>query len=255
MFRLQLGVNRKSTAVRWIGGQTVGVCLSRMKADERAERSKPSRGKGRRGQRGGTSRLGRFLRDTHVDKEVANLLVSAVRSAAPSSTPALVSKPISSRKANHIGRVHIWAVKAGNRLAARRPVQQLIKKVPDDFGYLSRRQAKEMAENLGIGTPSWARFRDWWHCYSYRCRYLGARPEGKDPLSFLAGRRPVVGANDLLDFLSKSDLPGRNFGQVGASYRPPQSFHPCPRCGILISDKYLREGHPRRFCRPKNSMR
>jgi len=200
--RLQLGENRKSTAIRWIGGLTVGVNFPRVKADEGAEKSFLTR-KTRRGQRGGISGLGRLF----LDREAARLLVSAVRSAAPRSAPALDEKIPSPRKVNHMGRKHIWAEVAANRLARRKPVQQLIKKVPDDWGYMSRSAARRAVADLGVGTPSWERYRDWWHLYSYKCRHMGARPRGKDPMSFLAGENPKVGAADLMDFLSRSDLP------------------------------------------------
>jgi hypothetical protein len=202
LLRLQLGVNRKSTVTRWMNSWTVGVQLSKMKASERAERSLLTR-KTRRGQRGGASGDSRLW----VTRSVANLLVSAVRNAAPGRTPALAEKVPSARKVNHSGRKHLWAVQAGNRLAARRPVQQLIEKVPDHYGYLSRSQARKMVRDMGIGESRFSRFRDWWHLYSYKCRHIGARSEGRDPMSFLAGRRPRVGAEDLFDFLSKSDLP------------------------------------------------
>jgi len=198
--RLQLGVNRKSTVVRWMNSLAVRVELSKMKANEGAEKSFLTR-KTRRGQRAGASGLARL----RVDRGAAKLLVSAIRNAAPKQSSAPGEKTVSSRKVNHMGRKHIWALKAGNRLASRRLVQQLVKKIPDRWGYLSRSEAKRAVNDLDI-PPFW-RFRDWWHVYSYRCRYIGARPEGKDPYSFLAGQNPRVGGWDLDDFLSRSDLP------------------------------------------------
>jgi len=222
--RLQLGACKKLTVTWWIGGWTVGVHLSRAKAGKRAEKSNLSPRKTRRGQRAGASRLGRFLRDTHVDREAAKLLVSAVRYAAPLSPVRPPSeKTTSSRVVNHSGRKHLWAVKAGNRLAARRPVQQLVRKIDPDWGYLSRTRARQAVEALNLDGPTWRRFSDWWHVYSYKCRWIGAveSREGRDPISFLAGRNVAVGANDLFSLLGEL----RGLGQLP----PPEPLPRGPR--------------------------
>jgi hypothetical protein len=176
---------------------TVGVVLSREKADKGAETVLPPR-KTRRGQRGGASGLARIW----LDREASRLVVSAVRSAAPTdATPALKEKPQSARRVNHQGRKHLWAVRASNRLAARKPVAELIKEMPWDFGHMSRSEAKRFANVLGVGSDRWNRFRDWWHEYSYKCRHIGCRPEGRDPLHFLALRSPKAGVQDLEDLV------------------------------------------------------
>lgn len=237
--RLQLGANRKSTAFRWIGGWTVRVHFSREKAEERAEKSKPSRGKTRRGLRGGACGLERIL----VDRESAKLLVSAVRNAAPGTSPALAEKKTSSRVVNHQGRKHLWAVMAGNRIASQASTKRLVKRIPDDFGYLSRSRAKKAVEGLGMDSEQWKRFARSWHVYSYKCRYMGAVASraGKDPLSFLTGLQPKVGANDLLDFLSRSDLPRPEPPPVGRSV--VANLVVCS-CGTILSNE---RNHRRRF--------
>lgn len=171
---------------------TVGVVLSREKADKGAERSFLPR-KTRRGQRGGGQ--------IYVDRDVARLLVSAVRNAAPRPPPALNEKPQNSRRVNHQGRKHLWAVKASNRLAARKPVAELIREMPWDFGHMSRSEAKRFVNVLALGSDRWNRFSEWWHVYSYKCRHIGTRPEGQNPLHFLALRSPRAGVADLEDLV------------------------------------------------------
>lgn len=200
--RLQLGANRKSTAVRWIGSWTVGVQVP-CEGGQRGRKVLPKPRKTRRGQRGGASGLARLA----VTKEVARLLVSAVRNAAPRHTSALDEKTRSSRVVNHKGRKFLWAVKAANRIAARNPAPQLMKEVPSDFGHLSRSQARATVKRLGVGeTNRWELFSRRWHLYSYKCRHMGAPTEGSNPLHFLCLRAPHVGGLDLMDLLDLSGL-------------------------------------------------
>lgn len=207
--RLQLGAYRKSTAIRWIGCWVVRILFAagkRMKGLKSPSLNK----KTRRGQRG----HGKSERDLS-------------RSSTLPKTPARTEKPQSSRKFNHSARKHWWAVKAANRLSAREPVKQLIKEMPWDFGHMSSSQAKRFADALRIGSPRWVKFRDSWHVYSYRCRWIGARPEGRDPLHFLALRSPRAGGADLEELFS--------FLPRQAPPEPPRITRFCRRCG----DRYF----------------
>jgi len=220
--RQQLGVDRKGTATRWMGSLTVRVEVSRAKAGEGAERSFRSQRKTRRGQRGG------FWRTVLLTKDVARMVVSAVRCAAPTTPSAPAEKTRSSRFVNHRGRKFLWAVKAANRLAARQVVQRLIQKLPEDLGYLSRSRAREVVRDLGVGeTDRWEMYRRWWHVYSYKCRHIGAPVEGQSPLHFLGLRAPHVGGWDLLSLLREANLRPRS--------PSPLRLHvqACRSCGYL----------------------
>jgi hypothetical protein len=163
---------------------TVGVNVVARKREKGPKGPSFSTRKSRRGQRGGRK------------------VLSAVDSAArPSPRPSPAISKIS-RRLNHSGRKHWWTVKAANKLAARKDVQQFVREMPWDFGHLSRTQARRLTTALAIGSPHWVRFRDAWHVYSYRARHIGARPEGRDPLHFLALRSPKAGGADLEELIS-----------------------------------------------------
>jgi len=206
--RLQLGVNRKSTVTWWIGCWVVRIHTT-VRKQVKGPKGPALPRRTRRGQRGGSK-------------------MSASRSAALLPTPALPSKTRSSRKVNHVGRKFLWAVKAANRLAARRPVRQLMEKVPEDYGYLSRRQAADCVRDLGVGeTERWERFRRSWHLYSYKCRHVGAPVEGQSPLHFLCLRAPHVGGLDLLSLLRDAGLRPR-------TPEPPRlRTQVCRSCGYV----------------------
>jgi hypothetical protein len=217
VLRLQLGVNRKSTAVRWMGSLTVGVEFPSGKRTKGPKGPSSSQRKTRRGQRGS----GNGFLSCFIDREASRLLVSAVRSAAPNTTPAPQGKPRTSRVVNHSGRKFLWAVKAANRIAARKPVLQLMEKVPGDFGHLSRAEASAAVRELGVGDSSrWVKFSRWWHLYSYKCRHLGVPTEGSNPLHFLCLRAPHVGGLDLLELIQHLRPPS-----------PPPRHTVCRSCG------------------------
>jgi len=225
MFRLQLGVDRKSTASWWMGSLTVRVGIVRVKAGEGAEKSFRSQRKTRRGLRGGATGLARL----RVTREVAHLLVSAIRTAAPVTSTAPEGETRSSRVVNHKGRKFLWAVKAANRIAARKPTKQLIEVVPSDLGRLSRSQAREAVRALGVGdSVRWARFARSWHLYSYKCRHVGVPTEGQSPLHFLGLRAPQTGGEDLMELAFLSGLRPR-----AVTPPPPPRHVVCRSCGYI----------------------
>jgi hypothetical protein len=122
--RLQLGVNRKSTATRWMNGWVVGIQLSKMKAGEGAEKSfrSPHR-RSRRGQRRGKRRA------------------RGGKPRCPALRPAKAKTP-SPRVVNHRGRKFIWAQVTSSKLARLPVFERLEAKAEPYFGgakWLDRR--------------------------------------------------------------------------------------------------------------------
>jgi len=222
LFRLSSGVNRKLTTTRWIGGLTGRVNFPREKASVKAERSVRSTRKTRRGQRGGRKSA------------------SAVCHAAPSSPRPSSRKTQSVRVLNHSGRKFWWAERAANRLAARKPVLQLIKEMPWDFGHMSKGQARGLSQALDIGSARWVQYTRWWHLLSYRCRFVGVPSPSSDPLHFLALRSPRAGGADLEELLLFSGL---------RPDPPPDPFlrrRFCSTCGCEFSGYAYSHWHCRR---------
>jgi hypothetical protein len=158
----------------------VRVKFPREKAEEGVERSFRSRRKRPRGQRGGKTRSMREL------------------SRCVPRPPAPEVKTGESRRVNHKGRVHLWAVTAANRIAARNPAKRLIEGLTDD---VASAEWVEVRDHV-LRSPAFLSYAAGWHVYSYKCRHVGARPEGRDPWHFLCLRAPRVGAEDLMSLVA-----------------------------------------------------
>lgn len=145
--RLQLSVNRKSTATRWMNAWTVGVCVSKMKAGKGAEKSCRSR-RSRRGQRLGKVRA----------------RGGKPRSTTPTGPPRQSGYE---RRINHQGRKYLWAVQAANRLASTRAGSRLITN-------FSREGPEWLRREEGQVTYQW--FCRSWHGIARHAREVGVHP-------------------------------------------------------------------------------
>jgi hypothetical protein len=198
--RLQLSVNRKSTAIRWMNAWVVRIHVSKRKADEGAERSCRTRRR-RRGQRAGKPR-------SRGGKPRSN-----------AGRPAPQAKTESSRVFNHKARKNLWAAKAANRLARRPEALRLMRNLPDVtlLGVARSRVRLELRGVLKKKTvDGWEAKRDWvvfcsrWRGVKRRADDLRIHPlfaVHRSPLKFLMVRSPSAGDWELLLEVLRPPLP------------------------------------------------
>lgn len=228
VFRLQSGVNRKLTAIRWMNAWTVRVDVSKTKADEGAEKSFYCRRKRRvRGQRRGRSRS---------------------RGGKPrSNDPPRPSNPdrSSARFLRHSGRKFLWYEQVAKKLCFSGTASYLAR-----FPLRGARPGKEVRQSA-----SWLRFNHSADRFLARSQIMGipivAFGEG-NPWELLKTRRPEGGDLDGLMAALAGNLPVKDREeQVPAPILIRTRSGPiCRLCGARILPYVLHgtDANGRRVC-------
>jgi len=170
-------------------------------------------------------------------REDCNLAASAPVGPAP-------PKVASSRVLNHKLRVNLWAAKAGNRLAARKPASRLIENFPKAEIFAGREESEEAWNTfcsllIGSASPSSREkvrlslrsFLQSWARIAVRAERLGIHPMMavyRGPVKFLMVRSPGVGGWDELlaglerDRFERRVQTGRVVGGTSPRGTPPR---------------------------------
>jgi len=204
-------LNKKGGRFGWMGVWIVEVHIPQMKV-EREGGKRPSSQQKKRGSRSHrrgtrTSRVARSTAGITPTREDCNLAALAPVGPAP-------TKVASSRVLNHKLRVNLWAAKAGNRLAARKPASRLIENFPRAEIFVGREESEEAWNTLCSMLIQSARpesrtrvrlalrsFLQSWAKIAVRAERLGIHPMMavyRGPVKFLMVRSPGVGGWDEL---------------------------------------------------------
>lgn len=188
--RYQLGASRKAIGIRWMNGWTVGVHLSKTKADDGAERSCLTRRR-RRGQRVGKTR-------SRGGKPRSNV---------PSRPPE--SKLSCPRRCNHSGRKFLWYERTANLVAGSPAAKRVVDNWPTVWKDVLRPGAPTPFHR-STTTPREVRMTRDWQLFERSASHLIAHAKQAgiplkqfgewSPLELLKTRSPKGG--DFDDFLA-----------------------------------------------------